>query len=212
MDSLGAAPDPAQLPDLRADAGGDDVVHLGGPLWRIYTSAGPDAATGPIFRTWGPSAGGRFDPHPRPVSDTSGESVLYAATDLVTAVAEAYQETRLVERIARAPRLAVWHPTRAVRLLNLTGTWPMRAGAGGLINTGRRAVSQQWARAIRSRWPELDGVLHRSSVTQTATCVTLWAPASDTVPPALSLDRALTDPSILPWLVAACTQTGYDLG
>jgi hypothetical protein len=212
VEELTGPPPAPDLPDLAGRGRHGDVVVAHGPLWRIYASAGEHAASGPEFRTWGPSLGGRFDPHPLPAGDTSGESVLYAATDLLTAVAEAFQETRRLERVARTPRVAAWEPTRGLRLLDLTGTWPMRAGAGGLINTGRRVITQQWARAIRERWPDLDGVLHRSSITQTPTCVTLWAPAADTIPATPELDRALSDAVLLPWLVGVCSVTGYELG
>ena len=51
-------------------------------------------------------------------------------TQPITAcIGEVYQQTREVDRTARTPSLASFRTSRALALLDLTGSWPIRANA-----------------------------------------------------------------------------------
>lgn len=67
-------------------------------LWAIVNGRGPYARPFGTMRSCGPLVSARFDPHPEPTCDASGELVLYAATDLLTAIGERYQRRRMVYR------------------------------------------------------------------------------------------------------------------
>lgn len=84
----------------------------------------------------GPGRRMRFDPH-LPPPRVQDRGVCYTAFDLPTAIAEVFQETRAVNLRRGAPWLTAWLPSRPLRLLDLTGLWPLRNGASHAINTGR---------------------------------------------------------------------------
>jgi Arc/MetJ family transcription regulator len=63
-------------------------------LWHIANTSGPYATRFSVMRSFGPLASARFDPHPPPPQNHSTERVLYAAGDLVTALAERFQNGR----------------------------------------------------------------------------------------------------------------------
>ncbi len=73
---------------------------------------------------------------------------LYAARDLLTCAAEVFQGFRVVDRFADDRCLAAFRLERSMRLLDLTGDWPTRAGASQAISSGPRPRAQAWARAI----------------------------------------------------------------
>lgn len=182
------------------------------PLWTIAAGSGRFARPFGEMRTYGPRRTARFDPHPEPPGAASGELVLYAARDLPTVIAERYQRRRAVD-LSEAARPVVysWFATRALRLLDLTGPGALRLGASHAINTGPRAVCRSWARALRSAWPEADGLRYSSSMTGRE-CLALWAPAIDSFPPAPSFALPM-DLSSREWqalIQGACAELGYD--
>lgn len=188
-----------------------DVVALAhhSLLWRVHDAAGPHPRAWHTLRLVGPISSCRFDPHEPPLREQT-EGVLYTALDMATAIAERFQAQRLIDRERSAPHIVGFHPLRTLRLLDLTDTWPIRAGASHVINTGRRDVTRLWARAIRVAYPDLDGLWHTSSMTGRP-CVTLWNPAADAIPRRAVLDRPLADDAVLPWLAEISEQIGYGL-
>jgi hypothetical protein len=206
VSKLTSPPPAARLREL-----GPDTVAVAEHtvVWRVHDTAGPHPRPWSALRHVGPVPNGRFDPHPPPPGPAD-EGVMYLALDVATALAERYQATRVVNRRRLAPHLVAFRPTRALHLLDLTGTWPLRAGASHAINTGRRDVAQAWARTIREAWPRLDGLWYTSSMTAEP-CVALWAPAADAVPARPLLAQPLTHAGLLPWLAEACRQIGYTL-
>jgi hypothetical protein len=95
-------------------------------------------------------------------------------------------------------------------LLDLTGEWPVRAGASHVINTGRRDVTRAWARTITKAWPDLDGLWHTSSMTGRP-CVTIFNPAADAIPATPAFSEPLDHPGLRPWVAAASDLIGYGL-
>lgn len=182
------------------------------PLWTIADGAGPYARPFGQMRSWGPLETARFDPHPEPPHDTSGELVLYAASDLVTAVAERYQHRRALELgDHRQPVVYSWSPLRRLRLLDLSGSGAVRLGASHVINSGPKPVSRRWAQAFRTAWPDADGLRYTSSMAG-HDCAVLWAPAADTFPsaPALALPVSLRATAWQALLEGVCATLGFD--
>lgn len=179
-------------------------------LWRIYFQGGPHPTTWQSFREWGPT-GSRFDPHEPPPALQPDRAVLYAAVHGLTCIAEVYQDYRRVNRTRGAPALVGFRTTRALRLLDLTGTWTTRVGASMALSTGPHDRARRWARAFFAAWPDVDGVWYGSSMNGHQPCAALWAPARDALPPHPELHRRLDDPVLHSTLADACGRLGYAL-
>lgn len=162
------------------------------------------------MRTYGPTTA-RFDPHPPPPGESSGERVLYLALDVHTCLAEVFQRTRVVNRRRRSPYLTGFTGTRPLRLLDLAGTWPTRAGTSQALNSGRTDISRAWARAIRAAFPDLDGLWHPSSMNANQPCLALFAPAVDALPDDPRLSLPLSHPRLAVALADAAARIGYRL-
>jgi hypothetical protein len=209
--SESSPPPPPVLPDP-ADA----IVELEGRLTRIYGRAGSRAGEWFELRHFGPLAGARFDPHAEPAADQAVAS-LYAAIGaaqpaLHTAVAEGFQLSRVIDRLTGDPWLAIWMPTRPVRVLDLDSPWTLRAGGTQALCSGDRRISRQWARAIHGQFgADLDGLAWPSAVLGGGRCVVLWERAEDAMPATPDLHRALADPGLAGALAHAAAATGYTL-
>lgn len=176
------------------------------PLWRVHATAGPHVVPWDSLRFWGPSSS-RWDPQ-EPLPGTSGRGVAYCALDVPTVLAEVFQRTRVVDTAALVPYLTAWLPTRDLRLLDLTDTWPIRNHAAHALTSAPRAVCRGWAREIVRTWPDLDGLWSVSTMTGAPT-VTLFSAASDTFPAHPAFSRPLTTPALRPALDVAARQVGY---
>jgi len=188
------------------DIGPDDV------LWKVHFTTGHHVVPWNRLRYWGPSRAGRFDPHAgsdlEPAVQDVGVS--YTSAHVPSALAEVFQNRRTINTTEGAPYMTGWFPTRPLRVLDLTGTWPIRNGASHVINTGRTDFTRAWARAIYERWPAVDGVMHASKMTGRP-CVCLWTAAADSFPVAPSFARALADPSIRSLMVKSSDEVGFRL-
>ena len=109
-------------------------------LVRLYTAGGEHPQQWNGFRYTGPLAHGRFDTHPVSITGQPAASlahgVLYFGLSARTSVAEVFQQSSVVDRKSRYPHLVVFRPTRPLRLLDLAGLWPTRAGASQEISAG----------------------------------------------------------------------------
>jgi hypothetical protein len=210
-------PWPPAVEALRDVIQDDDVVAVAPmtALARVYRSAGRHPGSWDGFRIVGPAAAARFDTHPPTpdgaVASAPGHEVLYAGLTLRTCVAESFQLTRVLDRQTDRPWLVVWRPVRALRLLDLAGTWPTRAGASQAISSGPRAKSRAWARAIREAHPDLDGLWYRSSMDSGLPAVCLWAPALDAMPTRPWAHLPLDAPGLELPLARAAKDIGYRL-
>jgi hypothetical protein len=203
-----------RLHEIRHD---DDIVAVAPMtgLARIYLAGGRYPSNWNEFRIVGPIASARFDPHPptpdgEPVA-APGCGVLYAAVELQTCVAESFQASRVLDRQTGRPWLVVFRSTRVLRLLDLTGTWPTRAGASQAISSGARDRSRSWARAIRAAYDDIDGLWYRSSMDRGQPAVCLWEPARDAMPPSPWAHLPLDAPGLTLPLARACRAVGYQL-
>ncbi len=135
--------------------------------------------------------------------------VLYAARDLVTCVAEVFQGSRLVDRAAADRCLAGFRLTRSVRLLDLTGHWPTRAGANEALASGPRPRAQAWTRAMYKAYPRIEGIWYPSSMHGGNPALVLFERAETALPSTADLDVPLSHPGLLPDLVRAAASLGY---
>src|SRR3954454_12504013 len=103
----------------------EDVVAVApiSALARIHRASGEHPTQWREFRTVGPLATARFDPHPHPAdrlpAAAPGFGLLYVGLSLHTALAEAFQATRVVDRYGGSPWMAVFRPPRPLHLLDL---------------------------------------------------------------------------------------------
>jgi hypothetical protein len=185
------------------------TLGTGTPLCRIYFRGGSHSGSWGQFRFFGPTQA-RFDHHDPPPR-VQAKGILYAANCPVTCLAEVFQATRVVERIARDPWLVVFHLTRALVLLDLTGTWPTAAGASMAIGSGPRPRARRWSQSIYAAYPAVEGLLYCSSMHANQPAVALFERAQNALPSAPAFHRALADPGLLLRLNAAATLLGYQL-
>jgi hypothetical protein len=176
-------------------------------LWRIHRTSGDHVVPWNQLRYWGPSATMRFDPH-EPLPHAQDRGVSYTALTVPTALAEVFQQRRVINTRRGTPYLTGWSPARALTLLDLTGMWPIYAGASHVINSGRRDYCRAWARAIHSARPELDGLWHHSSMTG-GDAVTLFTHAADSFPARPMLSLPLDHPGLRAHILDAATQINY---
>lgn len=180
-------------------------------LWRVLRTSGPHLTPWNELRRFGPVATGRFDPHEPPPRQDQPEGVRYVGLTAQTALAEAFQSRRLIDRHTGRPFLVGCRLARPVHLLDLAGPWPTRAGASQAISTGRRDVARAWTRAIRAAFPQVDGLWYPSSMDGGGSCVALWSPATDALPSAPVMSRPLADPALADRLAGAAARLGYRL-
>lgn len=90
---------------------------------------------------------------------------MYAGGDAATSLLEAFQATRVVNRRRDSPWVATFALARSVRLLDIGGSWPTRAGASQALGVGDApAVTQAWARAVYADYPDIAGIIYPSSM------------------------------------------------
>ena len=185
------------------------TLGAGTPLCRIYFRGGLHACTWSQFRCFGPTQA-RFDHHDPPPRIQS-KGILYAAATPATCLAEVFQATRVVDRVAGDPWLVILNLTRPLVLLDLTGTWPTAAGASMAITSGPRPRARRWSQAIYAAYPAVEGLLYGSSMHANQPAMALFERARSAIPPAPAFHRALSDPGLLLRLDAAAAQLGYQL-
>jgi hypothetical protein len=202
-------PPPRELPKLRRR----DVSTLaaGTICWRVYRAGGPHPGTWNAFRSHGPTATGRFDHQEPPPHDDPARAIFYAGLDAVGAIAESFQGVRLIDRRRQAPWLVGFELVEAVELLDLTRLWPTRAGASQAIATGRRSTAQAWSRAIYRDYPEVSGLLYRSSMAGGSHSVALYERARPAMPPQPTTHLPLAHPGLSLPLSRLAARLGYGL-
>lgn len=209
MPKLPGPPSPAALSEVAPD---EHVLAAGASIWRVYFRAGAHPCRWAQLRGFGPAAGRRFDHHDPPPR-VQEKGILYGAVGphaIRTCIAEVFQDTRAVDREHNEPWLVGFAVRRDLRLLDLTGSWPTRAGASQAIASGPRPRARAWSRAIHVAYGGLDGLLYRSSM-NAEPALALYERARDALPAAPEFNRALADRSVLPILRRVCRPIGYDL-
>ncbi len=191
------------------------VLESGTLLWRVYFRGGPYPGVWNAMRDFGPTMA-RFDHH---LMDKDGRphqqarKILYAALDGVTCLAEVFQRTRLIDRHAHDPWLVGFALDRSLELLDLTGTWPTRAGASMALNTGPRPRARRWSQAIHAAYSGMHGLYYPSSMNANRPAVVLYerAEIAGVLPTRPMFHRALADPALFTLLRNTAIDLGYRL-
>jgi hypothetical protein len=165
------------------------------------------------MRAFGPTTA-RFD-HQLP--DASGQpweqtrAIQYLALDGITPLAEVFQDTRVIDRAARSPWLVAYALAEDLDLLDLTGTYPTRAGASMLINCGSRPRARTWSRAFYEAYPQIQGLYYASCMHGSSPSLALYERGAGAIPAHPSFHRALSDKSLRMTLRNAAVQLNYFL-
>jgi hypothetical protein len=112
---------------------------------------------------------------------------------------------------SRSPLLVGFELAKPLRLLDLTGLWPTRAGASTAITSGPRVRAQVWSRRIYDAYSRLGGIFYGSSMDGNAPCAALFERAVDVLPVFPRQHRALADPLLRALMQRAALQLNYDL-
>lgn len=220
MATLPAPPRP--LPSPRRS----EILELpaGTGLMRVYR-IDPHGTRWDTFRTHGPTPRARFDHQRLPPGSASDRGILYVAGDAPTALVEAFAATRLIDRHDRRPWLVRFLTVRPLRLLDIGGTWPTRAGASQALATGDHPDrTQAWARAIHAEL-DVDGIRYPSSLRGHpgerrppeiplrlwGANVALFERAADALPLRPTLHMALDHPGLSTILGRVALRYDYDL-
>lgn len=190
----------------------DPAVHrlpAGTELARLYFRGGRYPSLWDTFRAFGPTQS-RFDHH-LPPPRVQARRILYAAAHGPTSLAEVFQHTRVIDRRAHDPWLVIFRLDQPLDLLDLTRTWPTRAGASMALSSGPRPRAQRWSRAIYDAYPEIQGLYYPSSMYANKPAVVLYERALPAMPPRPAFHRPLTDPGLLGMLKKVAWEVGYEL-
>lgn len=178
--------------------------------WRTHRTTGSHVLAWNGFREHGPHL--RFDPHPPPAQHYAGIGVWYGASSPTTALAEAFQTDRTIDRFRGNPYLTGVRFAREVRLLDLaansTGAWPTRAGGTFAMSTGPHSITQRWARRIAQAFPHLDGLRYNSRFAGEP-CIALFVPATSAMPTRPALSLPLSHPGLALRISGAAHRLGY---
>lgn len=192
-----------------------DVTALdaGSLVWRIYFRAGPYPSRWNEFRHVGPAQTARFDHHEGTAPTAQDRGVLYVAEDAIACFAEVFQRTRVIGRSHAAPALVAFETAVPLRLLDLTGSFPTRAGASMGLMTGPRSVGRAWGRAFYETWPGLAGFRYPSGMYANRALIVFneRARAAGFLPARPVFHRRLADPALLPALREIATKLGFAL-
>lgn len=174
-----------------------DVKELprGTTVWRIYSGGGPHPTRWNRLRHWGPAQNMRFDHHSDPPRQQA-RGILYGALRVYTCFAEVFQDSRTIERSRNRPWLVGFELARNVSLLDLTGTWPTRAGASMAINSGRRDRARAWSRRIYQDYAAIEGLYYPSSMDSNQPAVALYERAKNPIVTPPLFHRGLADPGL----------------
>lgn len=197
---------PAVLARIPPDA---RVFDAGSELWRVYSRGGAHPTPWNAFRAYGPT-NLRFDHHHPPPHEQE-RAILYAAEQALTCLAEVFQDGRAIDRTSREPWLVCFPTARRLRLLDLGGLWPTRAGGSQEMNTGDRAMARRWSATIYAAYPDIDGLSYPSKMHGSARSVALYERAGNVFPPEPSFHLPLAAAELFDTLNNAARQLGYQL-
>jgi RES domain-containing protein len=202
-------PPPPSLPKLRTS----DIrtVPAGSLCWRVYRAGGEHRSSWNELRRYGPTASGRFDHHEPPPHDDPARAIVYVARDATAAVAEAFQDTRTIDRRRQEPWLVAFELTADIAALDLMRLWPTRAGASQAIATGRRVTAQAWSRAIYGAYPDVAALAYRSSMAGSSMNLALFERAAAGIPASPVVHLPLTHPGLALPLARLASKLGYGL-
>ncbi len=139
--------------------------------------------------------------------------MLDAAPDLLTCLAEAFQEGRRIDLGVGRPRVVAFHLAKPVRLLDLSGRFATQAGCHqGIHSSPLRRRTHAWARAFYDVWPQIQGLLYRSKMAVDLPAYVLFERAAGALPRESLLDLLLGDRRLAAARAAVARELGYSIG
>jgi len=158
----------------------------------------------------------RWDHH---LANADGEpqaqerGIYYTARNAKTCLAEAFQQTRRIDRAFRAPWLVVFETVSPLAVLDLTGDFATRMGASMAIHSGSRQRARGWARDLYEAFADIQGIQYASSMNGGAAAFALNERTLQKPPfsPQPLFHRALADDVMLDPLKRAAQELGYAL-
>jgi len=185
-------PAPHALRSLGIKADETRLIGVDEVWWRVHRTEGAFVPGWNAFRTYGP--------------------VWYGASTPDVALAEAFRVDRTIDRALGRPYLAGLSFIRPLTVLDLAadsvGAWATRVGGTFAISTGPHALTQQWARAIVTAFPDLDGLRYNSRFAG-GPCLALFPPAQTAMPARPRLSQPLDHPDLVSHIAAAASRLGY---
>ena len=181
-------------------------------LHRIYKRGGEYPTLWNTFRQFGPLS--RFDHHLANEHDEpflQDRGILYAASDVPTAIAEFFQRNRRrINRFRHRPWLASFTLPVELQLLDLTDTFCVRVGASMKLMSGPFSHAQRWSQGFYDAYPAIRGLYYASSLTNRP-AIALYERANnnDMFPSNTRLHRALADPVLHKPLIIVAQEIGY---
>ena len=191
------------------------ILPAGTELHRVYFRGGSHPTRWNALRYFGPTSG-RFDHH---LPDDKGRGqiqergITYVAADTLTCLAELFQGAlRTIGRTRRSPWLVSFPLAAEVRLLDLTETFALRAGASMKLMSGPVSYAQNWARGFYEVYTDVHGLYYPSSMTnRQAVAFNERVDALVVFPRTPTFHRALSDPLLLTPLRNAARELNYGL-
>src|ERR1700761_9335665 len=172
-------------------------IPAGTRLARVYYTRNRHPLSWNEFRHFGP-LNSRWDHHQpnalgAPVMQD--RSIYYTATDAKTCMAEFFQQTRRIDRVAHSPWLVVFELAQPLDLIDLRGDFATRMGASMQIHSGPRSRARRWACVLYEAFPSAHGILYSSSMNGGAPALALTDRAKENTvfPDHPLLHRALAD-------------------
>jgi hypothetical protein len=102
----------------------------------------------------------------------------------------------VIDRARNDPWLVGFRLARSLTLLDLSGTWPTRAGASMALNSGARDRARLWSQRVYEDYAGVEGLLYPSSMDANEPTLALYERAEAALPDRPLLHRALSDPGL----------------
>ena len=200
---------PPRLGDYAPRPSEIHVLPAHTPLWRLYKHQPHDTKWN-TFRTYGPT-NSRFDHHLSPAGSDHGRSILYAASDWRTCVAEVFQEDHVINTHGHEPRLVAFTFVSDIRLLDLRGSWPTRAKGSMAISSDGREKARAWSQAIYAAFPRILGLYYSSAMNAGKPSYAFYDRAQPHLAKNPKANLPLHHPAIADDLDSLARTLGYDI-
>lgn len=182
-------------------------IPAGTRFWRIHATSGTYPMAWDGLRTYGPMSNARWNPHPEPISEHAPLGAAYLGFDLLTFLAEVFQDGRFVDVENNRPYICVFETNAETMLLDLSTEWLGKIGGTSAMALGPKTITRQWARAFHTQWPNLDGIITGSAVVPSREIVSIWN--TKTFPPSPVLAEALNSPALSSDITAIAASLGF---
>lgn len=190
------------------------VLPQGAPVSRIYFAGGAHPTEWNQFRHYGPTRS-RFDHHLFDQNETAfaqERGIMYlcaGAEQFPAALAEVFQNGRLIDRNLNEPTYAGFELAADLALLDLTGTYATAIGATMAIHSGLRATARGWSRLFYDAYPDIHGLLYCSSTHSHQPLIALYERGRLALPQNPIVHRALSDKMLQHTLITTAESIGY---